>query len=55
LVDDPTKGKVIRGTSSLRKIKWKSKTKGKRGGIRAIYYFIDLEGTILMLFAYTKS
>jgi mRNA-degrading endonuclease RelE of RelBE toxin-antitoxin system len=55
LAADPTKGKVIRGTSSLRKIKWKSKTKGKRGGIRVIYYFVDLKSNILMLFAYTKS
>lgn len=55
LADDPTKGKIIRGTNSLRKIKWKSVTKGKRGGIRVIYYFINTKSNILLLYAYAKS
>ena len=55
LVDEPTIGKVIKGTSSLRKVRWKTRTKGKRGGIRVIYYWVDNDDTILMLFAYSKS
>jgi mRNA-degrading endonuclease RelE of RelBE toxin-antitoxin system len=55
LCDDPTKGHVIKGTNSLRKIRWKISNKGKSGGIRVIYYWVDSRNTILMLFAYSKS
>jgi len=29
--------------------------KGKRGGVRVIYYWIDLQERILMLYVYPKS
>ena len=36
-------GNVIQGTGGLRKIRWvdKNRNKGKRGGIRIIYYWYD--------------
>lgn len=36
-------GDVIQGTGGLRKIRWvdKNRNKGKRGGIRIIYYWYD--------------
>ncbi len=55
IVNEPAFGKVIKGTYSLRKVRWKTKAKGKSGGIRIIYFWVDLKDTILMLFAYSKS
>ena len=50
----PTAGPLIRGSGSLRKIRWKTLDKGARGGLRVIYYW-DAPDTIYMLFPYKKS
>lgn len=55
LAENPKFGKVIKGTDGLRKIRWKSETKGKKGGIRIIYFFYDEQDKILMIYAYLKS
>ena len=41
LMDNPTAGDVIEGTGGLRKLRQADprRGKGKRGGLRAIYYF----------------
>jgi hypothetical protein len=41
LMTDPTAGDVIQGTGGLRKLRWtdKRRGKGKRGGLRIIYYY----------------
>ena len=36
---NPAIGTLIEGTGGLRKVRWKSNDKGKRGGIRIIYYW----------------
>ncbi len=41
LMFNPKQGDVIQGTGGLRKVRVVSKTKGKRGGSRVIYYFLD--------------
>lgn len=51
----PEQGRVIKGTGGLRKIRWKTKGSGKRGGIRVIYYLICEDETVFMLYAYKKS
>lgn len=55
LVDHPNAGDVIRGSGGLRKLRWNLPEKGKRGGVRVIYYHIDSEQQIYMIFAYKKS
>ena len=55
LVDDPSRGNVIPGTGGLRKVRWLGSGRGKRGGIRVIYYWIRDRDWILMLLAYPKS
>jgi hypothetical protein len=50
----PNTGSVIRGGGGLRKIRWSAQGRGKRGGIRVIYYKIE-EDEIYMLFAYAKN
>lgn len=48
-------GDIIPDTGGLRKIRWKSSNKGKRGGVRVIYYFYDERHPIYLLFAYAKN
>jgi putative transcriptional regulator len=48
LVADPEAGALIPGTGGLRKIRWQGSGKGKRGGIRAIYYWAGQVDVILM-------
>jgi mRNA-degrading endonuclease RelE of RelBE toxin-antitoxin system len=50
-----TQGDVIEGTGGIRKLRWKEERRGKRGGLRVIYYWHDERETILMLFLYRKS
>lgn len=40
LMSNPKQGDVIQGTGGLRKIRVASKSRGKRGGSRVIYYFL---------------
>lgn len=51
----PDKGALIKGSKGLRKIRCKTKTKGKRGGSRVIYYWFVNDQQIYMLLAYTKN
>jgi len=41
MMDDPSVGDVIQGTGGLRKLRWmdKRRGKGKRGGLRVIYFY----------------
>ncbi|WP_245259583.1 addiction module toxin RelE [Methylobacterium sp. 10] len=52
---NPEAGVRIPGTSGLRKIRWRAKGSGKRGGARVVYYFRDLNMPLLMLAAYPKG
>ena len=54
LMVKPSAGSIIKGSGGLRKIRWKSSGKGKRGGLRIIYYW-DPPDTIYMLYPYKKS
>jgi len=55
LVADPEAGVVIRGAGGLRKIRWQGSGRGKRGGVRAIYYWARPDGVLLMLLMYPKN
>jgi len=55
LVLNPGAGDIIRHSGGLRKLRWRSATKGKRGGIRVIYYWYLSEDEIYMLLAYGKG
>jgi len=50
----PNSGDAIRSGGGLRKIRWSAQGRGKRGGIRVIYYRIEAD-QIYMLFAYPKK
>jgi hypothetical protein len=43
------------GGGGLRKIRWGAQVRGKRGGVRIIYYWAVPQDRIVMLFIYAKS
>jgi hypothetical protein len=52
LLKNPSAGKVIKGTGSLRKLRWALPNMGKSGGIRVLYVDIVLEELFMVtLFA----
>ena len=51
----PRAGPVIQNSGGLRKTRWGRGASGRRGGLRAIYYWDDATGTFYMVFAYPKS
>jgi hypothetical protein len=57
LIVDPHAGDVIQGTGGLRKLRWgqERRGKGKRSGIRVIYYWHAKGTLIYMLLAYSKD
>lgn len=55
LADNPDAGDVIRGSGGVRKLRWGAMGRGKRGGIRVIYYLRSRQGEIWMLTLYAKN
>jgi mRNA-degrading endonuclease RelE of RelBE toxin-antitoxin system len=55
LADSPEAGDVIRGSGGVRKLRWGLSGRGKRGGIRVIYYLRSRQGEIWMLTLYAKN
>ena len=55
IILNPGKGKIIRGSGGLRKIRWSISGKGKSGGVRIIYYWVKTKEIILMLLIYSKN
>ena len=55
LLKYPDAGKIIRGTGGVRKLRWAAPGKGKRGGLRVIYYWQVGQDEIWMLTVYGKS
>src|ERR1700722_6884364 len=51
----PDLGVLIPGGGGLRKVRWAVPGRGKRGGVRVIYYWAVRVDTILMLFLYPKN
>jgi mRNA-degrading endonuclease RelE of RelBE toxin-antitoxin system len=55
LAFNPMGGDLIPGTGGARKLRWAAKGKGKRGGARVIYYFLNPNRPLFLLSAYAKS
>jgi mRNA-degrading endonuclease RelE of RelBE toxin-antitoxin system len=51
----PEQGPLIQRSGGLRKIRWGAGGRGKRGGIRVIYYWHEDEEVFYMLYAYPKN
>ena len=55
LMERPDAGAVIPGSGGVRKLRWRTKGRGKRGGYRVIYFVKLTQGLIWMLTLYPKN
>ncbi len=55
LVINPEAGSLIPASRGLRKLRWAIPGKGKRGGLRIIYYWYTQDEKIYLLLPYKKS
>lgn len=55
LIEEPETGKVIPGSGGIRKMRWGVAGRGKRGGLRVIYFLRAGRGQIWMLTLYPKN
>jgi hypothetical protein len=55
LVLRPDAGTVIPGSGGVRKLRWAGSGRGKRGGLRVIYYWRTQAGQIWLLTLYAKN
>jgi hypothetical protein len=52
---NPLAGDVIPGTGGVRKLRFAASGRGKRGGARVIYYYLDDDMPLYALLAYPKN
>ena len=52
---NPEAGDVIPESGGVRKVRWAAKGRGKRGGVRVVYYFHNEAFPVFLLTVYSKS
>lgn len=55
LIQHPEAGDIVRGSGGVRKLRWSVRGRGKRGGLRVIYYLRYAQGEIWMITLYGKN
>ena len=55
IAENPLSGNVIPGAQGARKVRWSVAGRGKRGGVRVIYFNLTNQGVLILLMVYTKS
>jgi mRNA-degrading endonuclease RelE of RelBE toxin-antitoxin system len=55
LMAEPESGDIVRGSGGVRKLRWRVAGRGKRGGLRVIYYLRSRQGEIWLLTLYAKN
>jgi mRNA-degrading endonuclease RelE of RelBE toxin-antitoxin system len=55
LIEKPDAGDLVPGSGGIRKLRWKGSGRGKRGGVRVVYYAKIEQGQIWMLTVYAKN
>ncbi|OGT25195.1 MAG: toxin HigB-2 [Gammaproteobacteria bacterium RIFCSPLOWO2_02_FULL_42_14] len=55
IIEKPDAGVVIQDTGGLRKLRWSLNNKGKRGGVRIIYYWQVSDDHIYLMTLYGKN
>ena len=55
IIEHPEAGDIIKGSGGIRKIRWGAKGKGKRGGVRIIYYWQRPDSHIYLITLYAKN
>jgi mRNA-degrading endonuclease RelE of RelBE toxin-antitoxin system len=51
----PDAGRIIKGSGGMRKLRWAGSGRGKRGGLRVIYYWWVAKDRISLLLVYPKN
>ena len=52
---NPLAGDVIPGADGARKVRWSIAGKGKRGGVRVIYFNVAEQGVVILVMIYQKN
>lgn len=55
IIADPGGAPLLRGTGGIRKLRWTGSGRGKRGGIRTIYFYHAGPEAVYLLTAYAKA
>ena len=55
LLERPDAGSIVPGSGGVRKLRWGLRGRGKRGGIRVIYYWKTADDEIWLLTLYAKN
>ena len=55
MMEYPEAGDLVRGSGGVRKLRWRSRGQGKRGGVRIIYFVRYQPNEFWMLTLYAKS
>lgn len=55
IAENPTAGDVIPGAEGARKVRWAVQGKGKRGGVRVIYFNLSDDELVLLVAVYAKA
>lgn len=55
LAKNPDLGDLIPGSGGVRKVRWGTRGRGKRGGIRVVYFVRPHQGVIWVLTIYAKN
>jgi hypothetical protein len=57
LLANPKRGRVVQGTAGVRKARANdpARGKGKRGGFRYLYFYIEQDGQIYLLMVFSKG
>lgn len=55
IAENPTAGDVIPSAEGARKVRWAVQGKGKRGGVRVIYFNLSDDELVLLVAVYAKA
>jgi len=55
IAENPLAGDVIPGADGARKVRWAIAGKGKRGGVRVVYFHLSADGLLILVMVYAKS
>jgi hypothetical protein len=55
LLRDPLAGNQVQGSGGICKLRWKAEGRGKRGGVRILYFWITQQDQLFMRYVYPKN